>query len=66
MSFHKELLVEMMETWDEQKVFNYIYQLELKKAENDEWLKDVRAIYRKMKRRNKSKSTPENGPRDGR
>jgi len=63
MTFHKELLTEIIEEWDLRKVEDYLYHLKEREEHLSEWIRQVQVIRRKKA---KSKSTPENGPRDGR
>jgi len=63
MNYHKELLTEIIEEWDIVRLDGYIYHLKEKEEHLEEWIRQVQAIRRKKV---KSKSTPENGARDGR
>jgi hypothetical protein len=62
--FQKELLNEIIEdNWNLADIDAYIDKLVVRSLELNDWIKHVKAI---KKKRTKSKSTPENGPRDGR
>jgi hypothetical protein len=62
MSYHKELLTEILQDWTTDQIDQYILSLVVRKSELDDWIRTVQNV----KRKRKSKSTPENGPRDGR
>ena len=62
MSFHKDQLEEMISSWNEQQLDSYIIKLELREMELHAWLKELR----RLRQARRKKSTPENGPRDGR
>jgi len=63
MSYHKELLVEIVNKWDEKQIDNYITELNSRRDELSVWIRVVQGV---KKAKNRKKSTPENGPRDGR
>lgn len=60
--FQTELLIEIIEDWDLQQTEDYIAHLLVRRTDLDEWIRQVQRLARKKK----NKSTPENGPRDGR
>jgi hypothetical protein len=59
---HKELLLEIIQTWNDDQLFIYIKELEKRVQETSEVIKDLRQIQRKRRR----KPTYETGARDGR
>jgi hypothetical protein len=63
MSFHKELLMEMIQEWSVEQLNLYLVDLRERREQMDTVIKEVQGIRRKLM---KSRSTPENGPRDGR
>jgi hypothetical protein len=63
MSYHRELLVEIVNKWDEKQIDNYITELNSRRDELSVWIRVVQGV---KKAKNRKKSTPENGPRDGR
>ena len=62
MSYHKDAATEIIAKWDVKQIDDYITHLKVRHAEEGEWIRYVQTIRRKKM----SKSTPENGPRDGR
>lgn len=61
MNFHKELLDEIIQEWTTGQVNNYIAQLEERAANLKQWIRHLKSIRKKMKRR----LTPDNGVRGG-
>ena len=63
MSFHKDVATDIVKEWSVKELDTYIGQLQERHKEEGEWIRTVQQIRRKLV---KSKTTPENGPRDGR
>jgi len=63
MSFHKELLMEMIQEWSVEQLNLYLVDLRERREQMDIVIREVQQVRRKLVR---SKTTPENGPRDGR
>ena len=63
MSYHKSAAIDIVKEWSIEELDNYLKQLRDRHAEEGEWIRTVQEIRRKLV---KSKTTPENGPRDGR
>jgi hypothetical protein len=61
-NFGREMLSEIVQEWTQEQIDEYLAQLRDRREQLDTWIRYVQTI-RKKKR---SKSTPENGPRDGR
>jgi hypothetical protein len=63
MSYHKVIATELVKEWSVKELDAYLTQLKARHAEEGEWIRTVQEIRRKLV---KKKTTPENGPRDGR
>ena len=63
MNFHKDVATDIVKEWSVKELDIYLTQLKDRHAEEGAWIRTVQQIRRKLVR---SKSTPENGPRDGR
>jgi len=63
MSYHKEIATDLIKEWDIKELDKYLTQLRDRHAEESAWIRTVQEIRRKLV---KNKTTPENGPRDGR
>jgi hypothetical protein len=59
---HKELLMELIEEWSVEQLDAYLIDLRNRREEIDTVIRGVQIIRKRLVRR----STPENGPRDGR
>lgn len=49
--FHKELLSELTEDWNIQQLETYIYELQKRAVELNDWIKHVKTIRRKKVRK---------------
>jgi hypothetical protein len=63
MSFHKDVATDIVKEWSVKELDAYLSHLTERHKEEGEWIRTVQGIRRKLV---KSKSTPENGARDGR
>lgn len=64
MSFHKDLLEEMIASWTEEQLNEYITKLEVRQQELTEWLGELRKV--RALRRRALKKPLDTGARDGR
>jgi len=62
MSYHKAIATDLIKEWSVKELDAYLVQLKARHEEESAWIRTVQEIRRKLVR----KSTPENGPRDGR
>jgi hypothetical protein len=49
--FHKELLSEIIQTWNVEKIESYIVLLEQRSIDLNDWIKHLRTIRRKKTRK---------------
>ena len=63
MSYHKTIALDLIKEWSVGELDKYIEQLKDRHAEESAWIRTIQEIRRKLV---KKKTTPENGPRDGR
>jgi hypothetical protein len=62
MSFHKEILFEVVNEWTDAQLLNYIHELEDRMNHTKGLVKELKQLLRRRKRG----TTFETGPRDGR
>jgi hypothetical protein len=59
--FHKELLTELVKDWSLMQLNEYIIQLELRRADMDEWINHAK----KLRRKRNKKPPVDTGGRSG-